>query len=125
MLWTGASVTQEPQFATFPFALLCLALFKPPTSWFTISIPFFMVISIVSASIFEISIFLRSVGKSKIAGIVNDAEKILVGLLTVFAPEIAYALVYLISFNHVFATLTLGGITFAELYIALYVVRRQ
>jgi len=70
-------------------------------------------------------IFLRSVVKSKIAGIVNDAEKILVGLLTVFVPEIAYSLVYLFSFNHAFATLTMGGVTFAELCIALYVARRS
>jgi predicted permease len=124
-LLTSKALITMATFVPVPFALLCLALFKPPTSWFTISIPFFMVISIVSASIFEITIFLRSVGKSKIAGIVNDGEKILVGLLTVFVPEIAYALVYLFSFNHAFATLTLGGVTFAEICIALYVVRRS
>ena len=123
-LLTSKALITMATFVPVPFALLCLALFKPPTSWFTILIPFFMVISIVSASIFEITIFLRSVGKSKIAGVVNDAEKILVGLLTVFVPEIAYALVYLFSFNHAFATLTLGGVTFAELCIALYVIRR-
>jgi len=122
-LLTSKALITMSTFIPVPFALLCLALFKPPTSWFTISIPFFMVISIVSASIFEIMIFLRSVGKSKIAGIVNDAEKILVGLLTVFIPEIAYTIVYLSSFNHALATLTLGGVTFAEMGIALYVVR--
>ena len=73
-------------FVPVPFALLCLALFKPLTSWFTILIPFFMVISIVSASIFEIMIFLRSVGKSKIAGIVNDAEKIFRWAFNDFRP---------------------------------------
>ena len=124
-LLTSKALITMATFVPVPFVLLCLALFKPPTSWFTILIPFFVVISIVSASIFEIMIFLRYVGKSKIAGIANDVEKILVGLLTVFIPEIAYALVYLFSFNHAFATLTFGGITLAELYIALYVVRRS
>ena len=108
-----------------PFALVCLSLFKPLTSGFSILIPFFMVISIVSASIFEIMIFLRSVGRSKIAGIVNDAEKIFVGLLTILVPEVAYAVVYLSSFNHAFAALTMGGVTLAELWVALYVLGRK
>jgi len=107
-----------------PFALVCLSLFKPLTSWFSILIPFFMVISVVSASIFEIMLFLRSVGKSKIAGIFNDVEKIFLGLLTILVPEVAYTVVYLFSFNHAFATLTMGGVTFAELWIALYVLGR-
>ena len=111
-------------FVPVPVALLCLALFKPPTSWFTVLIPFFMVISIVSASIFEILIFLRSVGKSRIAGVINDVEKILVGLLTVFLPAIAYVIVYLFSFNHAFAILALGGTTFVELWIAFFTLRR-
>ena len=114
--------------ATFfpvPIVLLCLALFKPPTSWFTILIPFFMIISIVSASIFEILIFLRSVGKSRIAGVVNDVEKILVGLLTIVAPEVAYVTVYLLSFNHAFSTLAMCGTALAELWIALFTLRRQ
>jgi predicted permease len=108
-----------------PFALVCLSLFKPLTSWFSILIPFFMVISIVSASIFEIMIFLRSVGRSRLAGMVNDAEKIFAGLLTILVPEVAYAVVYLFSFNHAFAALTTGGVTLAELWIALYVLGRK
>jgi hypothetical protein len=84
-----------------------------------------MVISIVSASIFEILIFLRSVGKSRIAGVINDAEKIFVGLLTVFVPEAAYVIVYLFSFNHAFATLAIGGVSIVELWTALFILRRK
>ena len=112
-------------FVPVPVALLCLGLFKPPTSWFTVLIPFFMVISIVSASIFEILIFLRSVGKSRIAGVINDAEKILVGLLAVFVPEGAYIIAYLFSYNHAFATLAIGGVSIVELWIALVILRRK
>ena len=111
-------------FVPVPVALLCLELFKPPTSWFTVLIPFFMAISIVSASIFEILIFLRSVGKSRIAGVIYDVEKILVGLLAVFLPAIAYVIVYLFSFNHAFAILALGGTTLVELWIAFFTLRR-
>ena len=113
--------------ATFfpvPVALLCLALFKPPTSWFTVLIPFFMVISIVSASIFEILIFLRSVGKSRIAGVINDVEKILVGLLTIVVPEVAYVIVYFFSFNHALAILAMCETILAELWLAFFTLRR-
>jgi predicted permease len=111
-------------FFPVPMALFCLALFKPPTSWFTVLIPFFMLISIVSASIFEILIFLRSVGKSRIAGVINDVEKILVGLLTVVVPEVAYAIVYFFSFNHAFAILSMCVTALAELWIAFSILRR-
>jgi predicted permease len=110
-------------FIPVPVSLFCLALIKPPTSWFLVLIPFFMVISIVSASIFEILIFLRSVGKSRIAGVINDAEKILVGLLMVLLPEVAYAMVYIFSFNHAFATLSMGGVSVVELLTALFTLR--
>jgi hypothetical protein len=70
-------------------------------------------------------LFLRSVGRSKIAGIVNDAEKIFAGLLTILVPEAAYVVAYLILFNHAFAALTMGGVTLAELWIALYVLGRK
>jgi len=108
-----------------PFALLCIASLKPLTSWFTILIPFFMIIPIVSASVFEIMLFMRSVGKSKIAGAVNDAEKVFVGLLTILLPEAAYVVAFLFSSNHAFAILTMGGVTFAELWVALYIRRQQ
>ncbi len=112
-------------FFPVPIALFCLALFKSPTSWFTVLIPFFMVISIVSASIFEILIFLRSAGKSRMAGVINDVEKIIVGLLTVVVPEVVYVIVYLFSFNHALAALTMCGTALAELWIALFMLRRQ
>jgi len=84
-----------------------------------------MVVSIFSASIFEILIFLRTVGKSRIAGVINDVEKILVGLLAVFVPETAYVLVYFSSLNHAFATIAMGGIAIFELWIALFVLRHK
>ncbi len=122
---TSKALITMATFVPVPFALLCLTLFKPLTSWVTILIPFFMVISIVCASIFEIMIFLRAVGKSKIAGVVNDIEKILVGLSTILVPEIAYALVYLFSFSHAWATLALGAVTLGELWIALTALGRR
>ena len=68
---------------------------------------------------------MRSIGKSRIAGVINDVEKILVGLLLVFLSAIAYAIVYLFLFNHAFATLTMCGTSLAELWTALFMLRRQ
>jgi predicted permease len=124
MVFAKALITVAT-FLPVPVVLLCLALFKSPTSWFIVLIPFFMLISIFSASIFEILIFLRSVGKSRIAGVINDVEKILVGLLMVFLPAIAYAIVYLLSFNHAFAALTMCGTSLVELWVALFMLRRK
>jgi predicted permease len=124
MVSSKAALTMAT-YVPVPFVLLCIALLKPLTSWFAILIPFFMIIPIVSASIFEIILFLRSVGKSKIAGVVNDAEKIFVGLLTILLPEAAYVVVYLFSFNHAFAILTMGGVALAELWIALHMLGRK
>ena len=84
-----------------------------------------MIIPIVSASVFEITIFLRYIGKSKIAGIINDAEKLFVGLLTILVPEAVYGMVYLFSFNHAFAILSMGGAALAELWIALHILGRK
>jgi hypothetical protein len=70
-------------------------------------------------------IFLRTVGKSRIAGVINDVEKILVGLLAIFVPETVYVIVYLSSLNHAFATLAMGGISIFELWIALFILRQK
>jgi len=124
MVFAKALITLA-SFIPVPVALLCISLFKLPTSWFTLLIPLFMVVSIFSASIFEILIFLRTVGKSRIAGVINNVEKILVGFLAVFFPETAYVLVYLSSLNHAFATIAMGGIAIFELWIALFVLRHK
>jgi predicted permease len=112
-------------FLPVPFALLCIALLKPLTSWSTILMPFLMISSVVAASVFEILIFLRSVGKTKIAGLVNDAEKIFVGLLTILAPEAAYVIAYLFTFSHEYAILVMGGAAITELGIAIYLLKRK
>ncbi|MDQ1279515.1 MAG: hypothetical protein QG670_777 [Thermoproteota archaeon] len=112
-------------FIPVPIALLYMAYVKPLTSWLAILIPFFMIIPIFSASIFEIMLFLRSIGKSRIGSIVNDAAKIFVGLLTILVPEIAYVVVYFFTFNHAFAILAMGGVALGELGLALHILGRK
>jgi len=108
-----------------PFALLVMAFLKPLTSPLTMLIPFFIMLAIASASVFEIQLFLSSVTKGKIAALTHDLKKLITGVTTLLTPMAAYALAYLISFNHILAILCMGGATISELTIAVYLLKRN
>ena len=74
-----------------PLALAVLSLFKPLTSPSAILIPFLIILPVASASIFEIKLFLRTAAKGKIASVLNDFEKLTVGVAVILVPEVAYA----------------------------------
>jgi len=107
-----------------PFALLILSLLKPLTVSSSILIPFFIIVAVASASVFEVKLFLGAAAKGKIAAIVNDIEKLIVGVVTVTVPQLIYAAVLLWSHDHGFALLAMGAVTFAELCVALQSLRR-
>ncbi len=107
-----------------PLALAVLSLFKPLTSPSTILVPFLIIMAVASASVFEIKLFLRTAAKGKIASVVNDFEKLTVGVLIVLAPEAAYAATFLATFSHVFPLLAMGGVAAAELAAAFFALRR-
>ncbi len=106
-----------------PLTLLGISFMKQLTSPIAIMIPFLMTLAIASASVFEIKLFLHSAAEGKIAAVIRDAEKLVAGVIIALAPEIAYAVSYLISYNHVAAILTMGGTALIELALALYVLR--
>jgi hypothetical protein len=81
--------------------------------------------AVASASIFEIKLFLRNAAKGKIAAVVSDLEKLIVGVLTILVPEAAYAAAFLKSLDHSFSLLVLGGTALAELTVAVYMLRRS
>jgi hypothetical protein len=108
-----------------PLALVGLSSVKPLTSLSTILIPFFIIMAVASASIFEIKLFLRNVAKGKIAAVVNDLEKLIVGVLTILVPEVAYAAAFLKSLDHSFSLFVMGGTALAELTVAVYMLRRS
>ena len=108
-----------------PLALTGLSLVKPLTSFSAIVIPFLTIIAVASASIFEIKLFLGTVAKGKVAAIANDLEKIVVGVLTLLIPDVAYAASFLTTLNHGFSLLAMGGILLVELSIGVYMLRRS
>ncbi len=117
------TVISTATFVPVPLALLVISLLKPLTSPLTILIPFFIILSIASASIFEIQLFLGSVTTGKIAGLVHDFKKLITGVMTLIIPMVAYALAYLISFNHILAILSMGGAAISELIFAGYLLK--
>ena len=108
-----------------PLALVLLSLIKPLTTSFAILIPFFEILAVASASIFEVKIFLGAVAIGKIAGLVNDVEKMIVGVVTVTVPQIIYGILFLWSNDQNLALLTLAAVTFAELGVALQTLMRS
>ncbi len=108
-----------------PFALVILSLIKPLTASSAILIPFLTTIAVTSASIFEIRLFLGAAAKGKIAAIVNDIQKLIVGVITVTVPQIIFAVAYLWSFDYGLALLAMGAITLTELGVALQILRRS
>jgi predicted permease len=108
-----------------PLALAVLSLVKPLTSPSTILIPFLIIMAVASASVFEIKLFLRTAAKGKIASVLNDFEKLTVGVFIILVPEVAYATTFLTTFNHGFCLLAMGGVALAELAVALYVLSRS
>ncbi len=106
-----------------PLALLIVAILKPISSPFIIFIPFFTILAIASASIFEIRLFLSSVTKGKIAALIHDLKKLITGVMTITLPMAAYSLGFLVSFSHILALLSMAAIAFAELATAVYLVK--
>ncbi len=108
-----------------PLALIGLSFVKPLTSFSSILIPCLTTISVASASVFEIKLFLRTAAKSKLGAIANDLEKLVLGVLCVLIPMAAYSATFLLSLNHGLSLLAMGVIAFSELAAAIYLLRRS
>jgi len=111
-------------YVTVPLALVGLSLVKPAASFSAVLIPFLITIAIASASIIEIKLFLGTVVKGKINAIINDLEKLVVGIFTILIPECAYAASFLTTFDQSFSLLVMAGTVLVELVVGFYVLRR-
>ena len=119
------ALTSTATYVLVPLALIVLALVKPLTASSSILIPCLTTMSVAAASIFEIKLFLRTVSKNKIAAIVNDLEKLVIGVFTVLVPIVVYSASFLMSLNHGLSLLAMGGTAFLELCFALYSLWRS
>ena len=116
-----SSITYLP----VPIILFVLTFLKPLTSPFNLFIPSFALLAIISASIFEIQLFLNSVTKGRISALINDFKKLIIGIITLLLPIGLYSIIYLISFNHIIAISSLIGTTIAELSVALFLLKQN
>jgi predicted permease len=122
---TSKALVSTVAYVPVPLTLFAISFIKQVTSPTAIMIPFLTALAIASASIFEIKLFLNSAAKGRIAAVIHDAEKLAAGVMIALAPETAYAISYLILYNHVAAILTMGGTAIIELLLALYVLNRS
>jgi hypothetical protein len=111
-------------YMSVPLVLLGMALAKPLTSPVIIFIPYFIILAVASASVFETKLFLGPAAKGEIAALVQDLKKLIAGALAILIPEVAYAAIYLMSVDHILAIFTMGIVAFSELAVALHLLKR-
>ncbi|WNZ29897.1 MAG: hypothetical protein IAX21_03285 [Candidatus Bathyarchaeota archaeon] len=121
---TSKTLISTLTFVPVPLVLLVLAFLKSITSPLVILIPFFSILSIASASIFEIQLFLSIVTKGKISALIHDLKKLVVGISTLIIPLLVYAIVYVVFLSHFFAVLSMGVVSISELVLAFYSLKR-
>jgi len=124
-IMTSKTLISTAAYIPVPLTMLAMSSMKQMTSTLAILIPFLTILAIASASIFEIKLFLGSAGNGKIAAVARDAGKLAVGVMTALIPQIVYAALYLISFDHVTAILGVSGAAITELAIALYLLKHS
>lgn len=122
---TSKTLISTLTYVPVPLVFLVMAFLKPISSPLTLLIPFCVILAVASASIFEIQLFLSCVTTGKIAAILHDLKKLVVGVTTLTIPLAAYAIVYLVSASHLFAVLALGGASASELALALHLLKRN
>ncbi|MCW4022077.1 MAG: hypothetical protein NWF02_02800 [Candidatus Bathyarchaeota archaeon] len=121
---TSKTLVSTLTFFPVPLILLVLTVLKPVTSPLIILIPFFSILSIASASIFEIQLFLSIVTKGKISALIHDLKKLVVGITTLVVPLLVYTVAYVVSSNHLIGVLSMGAVAFSELALAFYTLKR-
>jgi predicted permease len=124
-LVTSKTLISTLTYVPVPVVLLVIALIKPVTSLLVLFIPFFVTLSIAAASVFEIQLFLSSVTKGKIAALIHDLKKLVIGITTLLLPLIAYSGLYLVTLSHMYAVLVLATVSVSELAVAFSLLRRN
>ena len=121
---TSKTLVATLTYVPVPLVLLVLAYLKPITSPLLILIPFFSILSIASASVFEIQLFLSIVTKGKISALIHDLKKLVVGITTLVVPLLVYAVVYVVSSSHLMGVLSMVAVSLSELALAFYTLKR-
>ena len=119
---TSKTIITTLTYIPVPFVLFVIAFLKPLTSPLALLVPFFVILSVASASIFETQLFLNYVTNGKIAAIIHDLKKLVIGVTTLAIPLMVYAGIYLISSSSLFAVLVMSGASASELALAVHLL---
>ena len=122
---TSKTLISTLVYVPVPIVLLIMSLLKTVTAPLALLIPLLTILSIAAASIFEIQLFLSSVTKGKIAALIHDLKKLVIGVTTLLLPLLAYSAVYLFSFSHIFAVSVMAVVSASELAIAFNLLKRN
>jgi predicted permease len=125
MIVISKALVSTAAYVPVPLTVLGMSFMKQLTSPLAILLPFFTMLAIASASIFEIKLFLCSAAKGRIGAVIRDVEKLAVGVLIALIPEVTYAAFYFLSFNHLTAVLAMGGAAVVEVAFAFCVLKRS
>jgi hypothetical protein len=63
--------------------------------------------------------------KGSVNTLVHDVVRLIAGIIIVLILEIAYAITYFCSVDHIFAILVMGGAAALEFAVAVYLLRRS
>ena len=122
---TSKTLIATLTYVPVPLVLLSMAFLKPLTSPLILLIPFFVILTVASASIFEIQLFLNYVTSGKIAAILHDLKKLVVGVATLILPLAVYAIVYIVSLSHIFAVSVMAVASASELSLAVHLLKHN
>jgi predicted permease len=106
-----------------PLTLLVMTFIRQATWPPAVLIPCFIILSIISASIFEIKLFMNYVAKGKIAAFAQDFQKLVLGVTFLLVPEFAYAATYIVSLDHLLAISVMSMTAAVELATAIHLLR--
>jgi len=121
---TSKTLVATLTYVPVPLVLLVLTFIKPISFPLLILIPFFSILSIASASVFEIQLFLSIVTKGKISALIHKIKKLVVGITTLVVPLLVYAVAYVVSSSHIIGVLSMGAVSLSELALAFYTLNR-
>ncbi|HTY76150.1 MAG TPA: hypothetical protein VMD05_11390 [Candidatus Nanoarchaeia archaeon] len=119
------AIVSSGAYAFVPLILVALAFVKPLTVFSSILIPFLILFGVFSASVLELKLFFRAVARSRIASVVNDMEKLILGLSTILVLVIVYFIGFILTFNYSFSILFMGVAALVELCIAVLIIVRS
>lgn len=111
-------------FVPVPIVVTALALTKPVTSPLLLLLPAEVVASVAAGSLMEVWLFMGVASETRTSAVLHDMIRLFAGVSLMLLPELAYAGVFVLSFDHGLSILTGGAAASAELFLVVLLIRR-